>query len=87
MSMRPYWITFKNPPLGFFRAGVGITATSEAEAVAILANAFTELPEVNIVRHIQSFEEIEQNHVAPNMGNILKRGIWFPKGYETAVDW
>jgi hypothetical protein len=87
MSMRPYWIAFKNPPLGFFRVGVGITAASEAEAVEILTSAFSEPPAIDIVRPIQSFDEVEQNHVAPNMGNILKRGIWFPKGHETAVDW
>jgi hypothetical protein len=85
--MRPYWITFKNPPLGFFQVGVGVTAAPEAEASEILASALFELPEIDAVRPIQHFDEIEQNHVAPNMGNILKRGVWFPRGYETAVDW
>jgi len=26
--------------------------------------------------------DIDQSHVAPNMGNFLKRGIWYPQGQE-----
>ena len=37
---------------------------------------------VHEVHPVASVDELDPNHVVPNMGNILKRGVWFPKGYE-----
>jgi hypothetical protein len=28
---------------------------------------------------------LEQNHVFPNVGDIMARGIWFPQGYDEPV--
>lgn len=31
---------------------------------------------------IDSVTSLDQQHVVPNMGNLLRRGIWFPLGHE-----
>ncbi|HEX5183367.1 MAG TPA: hypothetical protein VFW19_09485 [Allosphingosinicella sp.] len=72
--MDPYWIDKARS------LGVGVTARSEADALEIHRVAFGE-PETKAGR-IPTFADIEQKHVAPNMGNLLKRGIRFPLGYE-----
>ena len=81
--MRPYWLTFANLPkfseLGF---GAGITAYSEQEACEIAALNFGSEIKVKSIRPIRTVDEVEQNHVRPNMGNLLVRGVWFPKGFE-----
>jgi hypothetical protein len=82
--MRPYWITFHDPPLGW-GLGVGVTAIDEEDARSLIEA----LKERNLVirelQPVNSVDELEQNHVVPNMGNILKRGVWFPKGYESVA--
>ena len=34
------------------------------------------------IREVNDVAELDQGHVIPNMGNMLKRGIWFPLGYD-----
>jgi hypothetical protein len=29
-------------------------------------------------KEIESIDELDQNHVVPNMGSMLCRGVWFP---------
>jgi hypothetical protein len=29
-------------------------------------------------REVKDVAELEQNHVRPNMGMMLRRGVWFP---------
>jgi hypothetical protein len=81
--MERYWITFeKRADPSFLNLGVGVTAYSEADAREIVHAAFDRpMAKVEV---ISDMREIEQNHVAPNVGNHFKRGIWFPLGYEMA---
>jgi hypothetical protein len=65
----------------FSQPRVGVTAYSEVDAREIVRAIF-DRPIVK-VEVISDMRDIEQNHVAPNMGNHFKRGIWFPLGYET----
>ncbi len=84
--MKPYWISFHDaPPATPLRLGMGITAQDEEDARGLAAEA---APGVAIaaLRVVIDADELEQNHVVPNMGNILKRGIWFPLGYESIND-
>jgi hypothetical protein len=84
MEMRPYWLMFDNlPQFSGLGLGAGITAHSEQEACEIAAANFGNDIEVKSVSTINTADEIEQNHVRPNMGNLLIRGVWFPKGFET----
>ena len=83
--MRPYWLTFENfPKFSNLGLGAGITAYSEKEACEIAATCFGSDVKVKSVSTISTADEIEQNHVRPNMGNLLIRGVWFPKGFETS---
>jgi hypothetical protein len=61
--------------------GVGITAHSEDDARALFHVAWPKGHEIVEIRPIADMREIDQNHVAPNMGNWLRRGIWYPQGY------
>ena len=71
--MRPYWIMPDGPPcLGF-----GVTAESEDAAVA-LAEPHLDGAKISSIRAIRDISELDQNHVVPNMGVWLRRGVWFP---------
>jgi len=74
--MRPYWIEIPG------RLGVGIAARSRADALALFAVAFGSEHQAGEVRWIKDMNELDQGHVAPNMGNWFKRGVWYPLGYE-----
>lgn len=60
--------------------GYGVTATSQAEAEELLRHygyppdgvALTE-----VIRNIQQ-KDLEQNHVVPNAGPMVVRGVWYP---------
>ena len=79
MEMRPYWLDVEQSatPMGS-NLGVGITAYSEDDARTIFANEFGGGRAVLAIRVIRTIDDIEQNHVRPNMGNLLVRGIWWP---------
>jgi hypothetical protein len=74
--MHPYWINVKD------RLGVGITVYSDADAVEIFARAFGSTDTIVSVEVIKDVNDLDQNHVVPNMGNWFRRGIWFPLGYD-----
>jgi len=89
--MKLYWLDVSKSPFwpdgGFGAAfGYGITAHDEADAVALLEDHFTDRGSpfhkelVTSIRSVNDLAEIEQNHVRPNMGNHLRRGIWYPQG-------
>ena len=75
--MQPYWITTDKHGLG-----VGITASSDEDAIALCRAAWPDVSEIITIRAVSDMREIDQNHVAPNMGNWFKRGIWYPLGYD-----
>jgi hypothetical protein len=81
--MQPFWITiqpYHEPtPLNL---GAGITAHSEDDARALFISAFGMEVKIRSVEPIADMRLLEQRHVAPNMGNFLKRGVWFPLGYD-----
>jgi hypothetical protein len=67
--------------------GYGVTAIDKADAVQLLQDHFqrdkieldTESA-IASIRAINDVSEIEQNHVRPNMGFHLRRGVWYPSG-------
>lgn len=76
----PYWIDCLDAP------GVGITAQSETDALTLLEKAFGGGRKPSRVSRIHDATELDQNHVVPNMGNWLKRGVWYPIGYEDVAE-
>jgi hypothetical protein len=63
----------------------GVTAYSEDDARGLLSmKVFREqsLPMIRRVTKDVDISTLDENHVRPNMGNPLKRGIWFPLGLD-----
>lgn len=58
--------------------GVGVTAWSEEDAISLFRRAWPTDKIVGI-QAINDIRDIDQGHVAPNMGDWLRRGIWFPR--------
>ena len=85
--MHRYWFEFEDStdaPLGV-RLGCGVTAYDYQDAINILAEEIflnRELPRVLSAREDIEVHLLDQSHVVPNMGNVTKRGVWFPLGYE-----
>ena len=83
--MHPFWITFQRQQTPtFFNLGVGITANSEEDARQILAATIERAPPIANVTLINDMRDLDQGHVANNMGNWFRRGVWFPTGYENS---
>lgn len=78
--MEVFWIEPTGPDLprgaGF---GLGVTAIDLDDALALVREKVGPC-EIGSSRVIRSMDEVEQNHVRKNMGNFLKRGIWYPNG-------
>ena len=74
--MRPYWIGTDRP----MNLGVGVTAQSEEDAVALFRNVWP-ADQIVDIKAISDIRDLDQAHVAPNIGNWLRRGIWFPRGH------
>jgi hypothetical protein len=64
--------------LGF---GAGITGWSELDVRAIAAAAFGDL-EIASIDNVPDVSHLDAGHVLPNMGNVLGRGVWYPRGFE-----
>ena len=82
--MRPYWIVTERRLYPGIRSGVGITARSEADALEIYSQCFNAYRLISI-EIIHDMRQLDQNHVAPNMGNWFLRGVWYPRGYQDRI--
>lgn len=87
MALRRYWITFeRSASLSFLDLGCGVTAFNRQDALAlverVLGGLGATMPALAEIREGVTFQDLEQNHVAPNIGNMSMRGVWFP-----AVNW
>ena len=81
--MRIYWLVLRKDCGGGL--GFGITARDWDDAMSLLAEAGREslrapvdATMVENWKEVRSLDELEQNHVVPNMGMMLRRGVWFP---------
>ena len=75
--MKPYWIRTERR----MSLGVGVTAQSPEDAISLVRQAWPNDRIVDI-QTVADVAELDQAHVVPNMGNWLRRGIWFPLGYD-----
>ena len=75
-----YWISWEHPQTALFRLGCGVTAYDAADAIRLLeASLFKQVPlPAHTIREIAGLQELEQDHVLPNIGNIVARGVWYP---------
>jgi hypothetical protein len=74
-----YWLEFSAPTN--YGLGIGVTAYSVEDAESLLSKRLFANGQVPAFRPrvVKSLNELEQNHVLPNIGLIQFRGIWFPK--------
>jgi hypothetical protein len=85
--LRRFWFTFelpKEPSILYF--GCGITAYDLADARRFLErNVFPTAGELKVKGVTEDIDiaTLETNHVRPNMGNPVVRGVWYPLG----LDW
>jgi len=86
--MRRFWIKFElteedmSPP--GIRMGIGVTAYDYTDGLNIIRDKLFKgdlLPAVTEKNADVDISKLDQQHVAPNIGNHFKRGIWFPQGY------
>jgi hypothetical protein len=86
MNLKRYWFQFQKfaspSPLTL---GAGVTARSYDDALALLKDrvfAGEDVPQIVSVDENIDVSKLDDRHVLPNIGSILRRGIWFPQGYE-----
>ena len=74
----PFWII---PPDTPGPVGFGATGYSLDDALRIIRDLGYDLPmDVRLLRITEgvTVAELDQNHVVPNMGPIVVRGMWYP---------
>lgn len=88
MKLISYWFEFEsidetNCPF-VLRKGCGVTAYDYNDAISLLHEKIfigDTMPAIKKIIESIEVSELDQNHVVPNMGIIIARGIWFPLGY------
>ena len=86
--LKLFWFKFKQPTPVIINFGVGISAYNYCDAIALLQERMFGPNNVPLVeQYIEdvSLDNLEENHVLPDIGLINVRGIWFPQGYETPI--
>ena len=83
--MRPFWIKFADPKPYAAMLGAGVTAIDEVDARRLIVAAFGQTAQIETVGVVGTVDDLDQGHVVPNMGNILRRAIWFPLGYDAVA--
>ncbi|UKN02708.1 hypothetical protein K6119_04165 [Paracrocinitomix mangrovi] len=74
-----YFIKTKDNPIS--KLGFGVSAWSEEDALQLLKQTVfngEDIPKIIEIQTIKSLDELEQNHVRPNIGSPTHRGVWFP---------
>lgn len=87
--MKRFWIEFSpdnDRPLPMFaKRGVGVTARSKEDALAIVRDAIfasAALPFVSTLIEDIDVSTLDELEIRPNMGNPIRFGIWFPVGFQ-----
>ena len=75
-----YWISF--PRDSNLVLGVGVTAFSEDDAFRLIEEQgihewYQGASEIKVERGVR-IQDLDQNHVVPNMGPMQLRGVWYP---------
>jgi hypothetical protein len=86
--MQRFWFEFEiftnKVNYGDLLLGCGVTANDYDDALELLKQyVFTNraMPEFLKVVEDVDISTLDENHVLPNMGNCLCRGVWFPLGF------
>jgi hypothetical protein len=86
MKLRRYWFEFdapkEHPHAAEIVMGCGVTAYHEDDAVVLLRQQMFEgdpLPPIRRVIEDIDVSTLDENHIRPNMGVPVWRGVWFPR--------
>lgn len=82
-----FWFDFGSErntlPIGVNR-GCGVTAYNHDDAISILRELVfleKEIPLIEKIVEDIDVSELDKDHVLVNMGDVLRRGVWYPLGY------
>jgi len=90
MKLTRYWIEFDTNPANWgslntlLRAGCGVSGFSLDDCLSLIQQQMLKgqsLPPVKRVVEDVDISKLDANHVLPNIGLVVHRGIWFPTGY------
>ena len=79
-NLLTYWIEVDRNNSSFKK--IGVTAFSLDDAFNILKDQLSVNFDNDLTFEVTediSFDELDHNHVVPNMGPISERGIWYPR--------
>lgn len=80
--MTRYWISFPRLDIPHpLNLGCGVTAKDRDDALLLIRAASPDLPleaPIAVVENID-VSTLDARHVLPNLGNVLVRGIWWPR--------
>jgi len=80
--MTRYWLTFPRLDTPHpINLGCGVTARDYDEALLLVREAFPDLALGAPVAAIDNIDvsTLDAGHVLPNIGNVLARGVWWPR--------
>ena len=87
MKLHRYWIKFE---VGFvdpcveLLQGCGVTAYDQDDTLKLIREHIlkdTPMPPISEIIEDIDVSTLDENHVLPNMGVPIRRGIWFPAGH------
>jgi hypothetical protein len=84
-NLKRFWFTFRTSPKPtMLNLGCGITAYNYDDAMTLLRERVFVGAEPDVVGYEEDVDvsKLDKNHVLPNMGSVVVRGIWFPLGYD-----
>lgn len=92
MRLKRFWLKFNltivdSAPPGILQ-GIGVTAYNYEDAIElikVLVFNSKKLPKITKCVENIDVNDLDHDHVLPNMGDVTERGIWFPLGYQSSV--
>lgn len=91
MGLHRFWFMFDirsadwSWPSSVLRAGLGCTGWSREDCENLIREKVLQGgggPPIRSVIEDVDVSTLDPRHVLPNMGSPLRRGIWFPRGFE-----
>jgi hypothetical protein len=80
-ALRRFWIRLAGDemPVGF-RMGCGVTAYTRDDAFALLLKVWPATRGEPVIIDVSEDDltTLDQRHVLPNIGDVTRRGVWFP---------
>lgn len=83
-SLKRYWFEFEGLSVpNVLNLGCGVTAHDIDDEKALIQEMVDHMPSNRVTTILENVDvsTLEANHVLPNIGNVMVRGIWFPKRY------